>query len=123
MAVYDPWAPTREMPLDPPTLELVLGWTDAWLARLVCRAFRHSAPPGRVDAATVSSPERLELARSAAGWSKPDNLCSWAAENGHLAVLQWARANGCEWTNDACDSAAESGHLAVLQWARANGCE
>jgi hypothetical protein len=67
MAIYDPWAPTRKLPLDPPTLGLMLGWTDAWLARLVCRAFRTAAPPGRVDAATVSSPERLELARAAAG--------------------------------------------------------
>ena len=37
---------------------------------------------------------------------------------GHLAVLQWARAQGCPWTS-TCSSAAGGGHLAVLQWARA----
>ena len=38
-------------------------------------------------------------------------------------MLQWARANGCEWTAGTCIFAALGGHLEVLQWARANGCE
>ena len=38
-------------------------------------------------------------------------------------MLQWARANGCEWDADTCMFAASGGHLGVLQWARANGCE
>ena len=42
--------------------------------------------------------------------------------NGHLAVLQWARAQGCPWDESACAMAAGNGHLAVLQWARAQGC-
>jgi hypothetical protein len=41
---------------------------------------------------------------------------------GHLEVLQWARANGCEWNTHTCKWAARKGHLEVLQWARANGC-
>jgi hypothetical protein len=41
---------------------------------------------------------------------------------GHLAVLQWLRANGCPWDENTCSQAAWVGHLAVLQWARANGC-
>ena len=48
--------------------------------------------------------------------------CSSAAGGGHLEVLQWARANGCEWDAATCSAAAEEGHLEVLQWARANGC-
>ena len=36
-------------------------------------------------------------------------------------MLQWLRANGCEWDESACYSAAAGGHLAVLQWATANG--
>ena len=40
----------------------------------------------------------------------------------YLAVLQWARANGCPWNEHTCENAEGSGHLAVLQWARANGC-
>jgi len=50
------------------------------------------------------------------------DTCSFAAKNGHLAVLQWARANGCPWDEDTCAYAAMNGHLAVLEWARANGC-
>jgi hypothetical protein len=38
-------------------------------------------------------------------------------------LLQWARANGCDWNSLTCSSAVEGGHFAVLQWARANGCD
>ena len=48
--------------------------------------------------------------------------CAYAAEGGHLEVLQWARANGCPWDNRTCIAAAENGHLEVLKWARAEGC-
>ena len=51
-----------------------------------------------------------------------EKTCSYAAEEGHLAVLQWARENGCPWDADTCSLAAAGGHLAVLQWARENGC-
>ncbi len=37
-------------------------------------------------------------------------------------MLQWARANGCEWDEETCCRAALGGHLEVLKWARANGC-
>jgi hypothetical protein len=46
----------------------------------------------------------------------------YAAQGGHLAVLQWLHANGCPWDGRTCEYAAEGGHLAVLQWLRANGC-
>jgi len=49
--------------------------------------------------------------------------CAWVAQNGDLAMLQWVRANGCGWDEWMCANAARGGHLAVLQWARANGCE
>jgi hypothetical protein len=61
-------------------------------------------------------------------WARADGCpwnewtCARAAEGGHLAVLQWLRANGCPWDGDTCGRAAKGGHLAVLQWARANGC-
>ena len=48
--------------------------------------------------------------------------CANAAEDGQLAVLQWARANGCPWNEDTCAFAARGGQLVVLEWARANGC-
>lgn len=50
------------------------------------------------------------------------STCTCAAENGHLEVLKWARANGCPWYEFTCAMAALDGHLKVLKWARANGC-
>ena len=32
-----------------------------------------------------------------------------------------ARVNGCPWSEWTCAWAAEGGHLEVLQWLRANG--
>jgi hypothetical protein len=49
-------------------------------------------------------------------------VCTSAAAGGHLALLRWARANGCPWDEFTCTFAAGRGHLAVLQWLRANGC-
>ena len=51
-----------------------------------------------------------------------NNLCEYSAKGGHLAVLQWARAQGRPWDAYTCAHAARGGHLEVLQWARANGC-
>ena len=47
--------------------------------------------------------------------------CEVAAQNGHLAVLQWVRAQDppYPWTSRVCTEAAKGGHLEVLQWARA----
>jgi hypothetical protein len=64
----------------------------------------------------------LQWAR-ANGCEWDEDTCYWAARGGHLAVLQWARANGCEWDEDTCHAAVAGGHLRVLQWARANGCD
>ena len=48
----------------------------------------------------------------------------WAAQGGHLEVLQWIRAQDppCPWDSDICYSAALGGHLEVLRWARSQGC-
>ena len=51
-----------------------------------------------------------------------NNLCAYAAEGGHLAVLQWARSEGRPWDERTCAKAAMTGHLDILQWARANEC-
>ena len=42
---------------------------------------------------------------------------------GHLAALQWLRANNCGWDGGVCMSAVEGSHLELLQWARAHGCQ
>jgi hypothetical protein len=39
-----------------------------------------------------------------------------AARNEHLEVLQFLRANGCPWDEQACLEAAKNGHLKVLQF-------
>src|SRR5437899_2907345 len=63
----------------------------------------------------------LQWAR-ANGCPWDESICAYVAKNGYLAVLQWARANGCPWDESTCAQAAWNGHLEVLQWARANGC-
>jgi hypothetical protein len=95
-----------------------------WVARLVCRSFVVASTDGArsVTAKSVDSVERLEMARQLKGWVEPEDLCSWSAGNGHLEVLQWARANGSPWDEWTCTKAARNGHLEVLKWARANGC-
>ena len=52
----------------------------------------------------------------------PRSTCTYAARDGHLEVLRWARRNGCPWDWRTCSAAATGGHLEVLQWARQNGC-
>jgi hypothetical protein len=50
-------------------------------------------------------------------------LSQQCAANGWLKVLQWAKANGCQWNWETCaEAAAGRGQLEVLQWLRANGC-
>ena len=46
---------------------------------------------------------------------------NWAAENGHLPVVQWLHANrqeGC--TTLAINWAAKNGHLDIVQWLKEN---
>ena len=67
--------------------------------------------------------EVLQWAR-ANGCDWDTGTCYLAAQEGHLDVLQWARANGCDWNSEKCAAiAAVRGHLDLLQWARANGCD
>jgi hypothetical protein len=97
------------------------------------------------DAAVVGRVQRLEWAQGlsdrpawlcdARAWPSPTvggrdpdspivgvSIAATIARCGNLAVLQWARASGCDWDEGTCREAAGAGHLAVLQWARANGC-
>ena len=48
---------------------------------------------------------------------------AYAAREGHLEILKWAREHGCEWDSFTCANAALGGHLETLKWARENGCE
>jgi len=46
----------------------------------------------------------------------------FAAGNGHLEVLKYARSNGCPWNEEVCSYAACNGHLEILKWAKSEGC-
>ena len=48
--------------------------------------------------------------------------CDGAAKYGHLEILQWAVANGCEMGEMTSSLAGAGGHLRVLKWLKANGC-
>jgi hypothetical protein len=48
------------------------------------------------------------------------DVCVWAAEGGHLAVLRWAREHDCPWNTNSCVGAARAGQLEVLRWVREN---
>src|SRR4051812_21451718 len=45
-------------------------------------------------------------------------LCTSAALEGNLPLLQWAREQSCPWNMGTTAGAATSGNLTVLQWAR-----
>ena len=55
------------------------------------------------------------------GWDA--DTCAAAAENGHLKLLAWARANGAAWDHETFTCAAFGGDMAVLEWLLAQGCE
>ena len=71
--------------------------------------------------AAVGKVEVLQWAR-ANGCDWNSVTCYVAAGGGHLEVLQWLRANGCDWDSEVISCAKNSGYTAVAEWARANGC-
>jgi hypothetical protein len=112
-------APHAGLALGSDALRLALAETAPWVARLVCRAFRDTCPPGEAtQSSAVESVARLELAIELG--LPTDHLCAAIAYHGHLEVLQWAASVGhsTEWL---CDWAAQGGHLEVMRWARATG--
>ena len=49
-------------------------------------------------------------------------LCQCSAKGGHLAVLQWARAQGCPWSEWRCfKHASGDGQFEVVDWLRDSG--
>ena len=93
---------------------------DAYNLHSISRS--HTKMRNRLILPSIDSVERLTLVRQVNKWREPMNLCNFAAQYGHLEVLQWARLNGCPWDELTCILAANNGHLDVLQWARLNGC-
>ena len=62
----------------------------------------------------------MELVKSH-GVTVPAYVFRAAAEHGRVAVMEWARANGVPWSNDASHAAAGRGRLEALEWIEANG--
>ena len=77
-----------------------------------------SAPVSK-DTAQVSQRQPGFSKGSAGAWSQSgpwDNeTCRAAAEGGHLAVLQWARRQGCPWDRERCMFAVMR-HAHVCAW-------
>jgi len=53
------------------------------------------------------------------------SLGEYAAENGHLNILKWAREPENDYKFDmwTCFYAAKNGHLEILNWLKDNGCK
>ena len=51
-----------------------------------------------------------------------ERTCAAAAAAGNLEVLKWAREHGCPWDERTCAAAAAGQYLEVLQWALENSC-
>lgn len=49
------------------------------------------------------------------------HVCTAAAGNGHINVLEYCKELGIPWTNDTCRSAAASGNINALRWGLLNG--
>ena len=101
-----PWTGIRRRAAEGGHLE-VLQW-----ARCSGLPMGRACAPSRLYAATSMCRSGRALR---AAWDKW--TCARALGN-HLAVLQWARAQGCPWDKYTCTYAASNGHLAVLQGAR-----
>lgn len=49
------------------------------------------------------------------------NAATYAAGNGHLHILTWAKDNNLALGNSVCCSASNQGHLEILRWSLENG--
>lgn len=98
--------------------------------KLVCWALHRIAPTHtNIHIRDVVSVSRLKWALQNRNcpwkfseWLTSGRLGVYAARNGNIEVLKWARENGMPWTIWTCAAAAKGGHLEALQWLRAKGC-
>ena len=51
-----------------------------------------------------------------------ENVCTKAAENGHLKCLKYAHKNNCPWDKYTCINAAMNGHIKCLTYAHESKC-
>ncbi len=92
----------------------MLEWAAANGCELDYRACSLAAAKGKLFALQTL---KLKLNVEWNEWT-----CAKAAENGHIAVLQWARSMGCPWDRWSTTLASFNKHVNVLEWAKENGC-
>jgi hypothetical protein len=108
-------SPHAGLALGSDVLRATLSRADAWVARLVCRAFRDRCPRGPCRLISIfASPARCQLAFDL-GYGDLD-FCYCAGRAGRLDLLKWALARG-RLRHSAHNGAAAGGHVAVLEWA------
>ncbi len=140
-AALDPWNGRHTgLALDEATMSLALIATDAWVARLVCRAFRDGCPrepqsgverpacrafrdggphgPARAASRRRSS----ERAGPSASAVRPPECAARPPATGRLDVLRWAWSRGMRAVRAIPEAAARGGHLATLEWLHARKC-
>jgi len=104
-----------------PALELAsaCGWVQ--LFPLLVRPSAPGRPFVYRFAATGGHLALLQWARAQATPSELQRTCEWAAQGGHLDLMKWARAKTppAPWDWRTGWGAARYGHLELLQWARA----
>jgi len=94
----------------------VLEWVHARGAFVwYTSVFRAAAEGGYMHIMQLAKSKGITL-------SSFSGLCASAAKAGRTDMIQWLRAEECQWGEYACASAAKGGHLQLLQWLRASGC-
>ena len=106
---------------------------DRLCFRLICRRWAAAwaevapeedhLPRGKVTR-THGADAEASLARAimvmgvldGSAWERFESgLCRYSAEDGHIAVLKWARAKGYNWDKYTCAWAARKGQIKVFQ--------
>lgn len=99
-----------------------LDLPSQFTARNVCSLFKVIIPKNKLLLKNVSKCGYIDILKwaksnvSSFRWNK--YICSYAAYNGHLNVIEWAHNNGCPWDEKTCTYAAISGHLNIIVWIR-----
>jgi hypothetical protein len=78
---------------------------------------------GEDEAANLGCLSAVERLHRGGRLSHQEYLCRAAARSGQREKLKELRENETPWSEITCWAAAKGGHLEVLQWARANGCQ
>jgi hypothetical protein len=80
-----------------------------------------SGEDGQLEALMVLRVEGWPLCVTTV-WQRDENAFKYAALGGQIEVLQWARANGCQWDeNEICSLARmfdRRSKIEVLEWLR-----